>query len=96
MIDLTPEQQQLVRRILRHRLPTRQARIFGSRAQGTAKPWSDLDIVILGEPPVDNLALAEARADFEESNLPFRVDLTLWRDLPESLQQHIAQSGQPL
>lgn len=96
MIDLTREQRQLVRRILQHRLPTRQAQIFGSRAKGTAKPWSDLNIVILGEPPVDSLALAEARADFKEFDLPFREDLTLWRDLPENLQQHIAQTGQSL
>jgi predicted nucleotidyltransferase len=60
---------------------------------GAAKPWSDLDLVLLGEQPASDLALAETRADFEESDLPFRVDLSEWRDLPASLRQHITEQG---
>lgn len=96
MLDLTRQQQQLAHAIMRTRFPGRQARAFGSRARGSAKPWSDLDLVILGEGPVSDLAMAEARADFEESDLPFRVDLSLWRDLPRSMRRQIEQHGQPL
>ncbi|HEX7338818.1 MAG TPA: nucleotidyltransferase domain-containing protein [Rhodanobacteraceae bacterium] len=96
MIDLSEQHHQLVSRILHRRFPDRQARIFGSRANGSAKPWSDLDLVILGSQPVNDLALAEARADFEESDLPFRVDLNLWCDLPDSMQQTINRSSQAL
>ncbi len=96
MPELSPAQRELVRRILHHRMPERSVRIFGSRASGPAKPWSDLDLAILGNEPVDDLALAQARADFEESDLPFRVDLSLWRDLPDGLRQSIKHHGKPL
>lgn len=96
MLDLTRPQLGLVQRILRQRFPGRQAYVFGSRAVGQAKPWSDLDLVILGEQPVDDLAVSQARADFEESDLPFRVDLALWRDLPSTMRQRITGQGKPL
>lgn len=96
MLDLTHTQLGVVQGILRQRFPGRQARVFGSRATVHAKPWSDLDVVILGDEPVDDLALFQARADFEESDLPFRVDLALWRDLPGAMQQRVAGQGEPL
>lgn len=96
MLDFTRPQLGLVRRILRQRFPGRQAYAFGSRAVGRAKPWSDLDLVILGEQPVDDLAAFQARAGFEESDLPFRVDLALWRDLPGSIRERIDSQGQSL
>lgn len=48
---------------------------FGSRTNGRAKTWSDLDLVIdAGKPlPISTMAaLAEA---FDESALPWKVDL---------------------
>lgn len=96
MLDLTRPQLGLVQHILRQRFPGRQACAFGSRAAGRAKPWSDLDLVILGEQPVDDLAVFQARADFEESDLPFRVDLALWRDLPSAIQQRVTSQGKPI
>lgn len=96
MLDLSREQQHLAHTIMRNRFPGRQTRVFGSRARGIAKPWSDLDLVILGQEPVSDLAMAEARADFEESDLPFRVDLAVWKDLPHTLQKQIEQHGKPL
>lgn len=96
MIDLAPHHREIVTRILQEHFPNRQTRAFGSRANGRAKPWSDLDLVILGEQPVNDLDLAEARADFEESDLPFRVDLSVWRDLPDSLHREIGECGQLL
>jgi predicted nucleotidyltransferase len=92
-IELSTHQLHMIRQILQRRLPGRQARAFGSRVTGAAKPWSDLDLVLLGEQPASDLALAETRADFEESDLPFRVDLSEWRDLPASLRQHITEQG---
>lgn len=96
MIDLSRAQHQVVRRILDHRLPSARVHMFGSRATGRAKPWSDLDLAIQAEQPISDLALAQARADFEESNLPFRVDLTLWNDLPPDMQETVRQQGEPI
>jgi uncharacterized protein len=52
-----------------------QAWVFGSRATGHARPYSDLDILI-SEPQLldwrDRADLADA---FEASSLPFKVDV---------------------
>lgn len=96
MLELTTEQLQSVRALLRARLPGRQVRAFGSRVEGRARPHSDLDLVVLGEEPLPALVLAQLRADFEDSDLPFQVDLVSWADLPPSMQQHILQHSQPI
>jgi type I restriction enzyme S subunit len=96
MTELNDAHLTLVRRIVTRRLPGREVRIFGSRARGDAKPWSDLDLTVLDETPISDLALAEARADFEESDLPFGVDLVPWSDLPDSLRRVVRREGKRL
>ena len=74
MLDLTPTQQALVCSIVDKHLERRRVRVFGSRARGAAKPFSDLDLLVLGPALGASLrgALDEA---FDESDLPFRVDI---------------------
>ncbi len=84
MLDLTPAQLDLLRGLLAHRVPGREVRAFGSRVAGTARPWSDLDLVVMGAEPLPDQVLAHLRADLEDSDLPFRVDLLEARDLPEA------------
>jgi predicted nucleotidyltransferase len=67
--------------LARH-LPNRQVRAFGSRATGRAWCYSDLDLLVMGSVPIPDLTLASLRADFEDSDLPFRVDVLEERDLP--------------
>jgi len=74
MLDLTPSQKALVCAIVDAHLERQRVRVFGSRAHYTAKPFSDLDLLVLGAPLGDRLRgiLEEA---FDESDLPFRVDI---------------------
>jgi predicted nucleotidyltransferase len=48
---------------------------FGSRVKGDPKPFSDLDLAILGDKPLTLSTLAELADDFSESDLPFKVDI---------------------
>lgn len=96
MLSLTPAQVQLVQQLLRTRVPERAVRVFGSRASGLAKPHSDLDLVLMGDEPVDELALAELRADFEESDLPFAVDIVQWAELSAAWRDIILSTSQSL
>lgn len=96
MLDLRPDELQEVREILQARVPRHTVLAFGSRAEGRAKPHSDLDLVIMGQAPISDLAWVELLADFEDSNLPFRVDLLRWADIPASMQQHIHQYSAPI
>lgn len=61
--------------------------VFGSRARGDFRPFSDLDLLVEGS--VDPLALSEIREDLEESNLPIKVDLVHIDDLAESYRAGI-------
>lgn len=83
-----------MRCILAQEPNVQQAILFGSRAKGTYRPGSDVDLALVGE----NLTLDTlgrlARA-FEESAVPYQVDLC-WLaavDHP-ALLEHIERVGQ--
>ena len=52
-----------------------QAFLFGSRATGTAKKWSDYDVGILGKKPLDSVLKVTIEEDLENSNVPYFVDI---------------------
>ncbi|MFT4055051.1 MAG: nucleotidyltransferase domain-containing protein [Novosphingobium sp.] len=75
-IHLTQSERAEVARILAEHLPPGiSIRIFGSRAGGTPKPWSDLDLALDGPQPLSLADMAELAEAFDESALPFKVDL---------------------
>lgn len=95
MIDLSPHQFAIVRDVLSTYLPGKDVRVFGSRVTGRAKPHSDLDLVLMDDAP-DDLTRCHALHAFEESDLPFRVDLISWDEAPPKLRASIEQSSQRL
>lgn len=77
-LSVTPSEWEVVRAILLRHVREREIWAFGSRVRGTAKPFSDLDLAILGNqalPPGIRTDLAD---DFAESDLPYKVDLIEW------------------
>lgn len=48
---------------------------FGSRAIGGFRKYSDLDIWIEAEPNLTDSEVADLSEKFEESDLPFKVDI---------------------
>lgn len=93
MLDLSPGQLRQLRAILSRRLPHREVRAFGSRVTGRSKPHSDLDLVAMGDTPVDDLSLAELRSDLDDSDLPFRVDVVIWPNAPPHLREAIDRAS---
>ena len=66
----------MVEDILHERLPEGvKVWVFGSRAEWTTKESSDLDIALEGDGPLDSRMVMALDLAFEESLLPFRVDL---------------------
>ncbi len=88
-IDILPEHWIIVRDILRKHVPQYTVWAFGSRARGTAKPFSDLDLVILTEHPLPLEVSAALAEDFSESDLPYKVDLVDWATTADSFRQII-------
>jgi uncharacterized protein len=74
-LDLKPEHLALVRGILAKQAPAYQAWAFGSRVQGTAHKFSDLDICLRAAQPMGYEEKANLKLAFSESNLPFVVDI---------------------
>ncbi len=86
MIDLAPEQLAIVRRLLATHVPECEVRAFGSRVTGKAKPYSDLDIALLGPARLPISRLAALREAFAESELAIRVDVLDWHALSEAFR----------
>ena len=90
MIDLAPEQLAIVRRLLAAQVPECEVRAFGSRVTGNAKPYSDLDIALLGPARLPIGRLAALRETFQESELAIRVDVIDWHAISENFRAIIA------
>lgn len=78
MSGLADRHLRIVRGILTRHIPDATVWIYGSRARGRARSWSDLDLAILAADgkEIDFARIGKLAADFEESDLPFRVDIT--------------------
>ncbi len=89
VIDVTHEQLKQLLGLFERYLPATAVWAFGSRAKWTSRPDSDLDLVVFAnaEQARQISALREA---FDESSLPFRIDLLVWEDLPKSFHQNIS------
>ena len=75
-LSLSDEELAIVRQILSSHLPQGyRAFAFGSRAGGRVKPWSDLDIEIEGPEPLPLAVEARLADEFDESLLPWKVDI---------------------
>ena len=87
MIDLNPGQLSTVKAILAEHVPECEVRAFGSRATWTAKDYSDLDLAVVGEGPLDWRTLDRLKEAFEESDLPMRVDVLDWHGISDSFRK---------
>lgn len=77
-IDITPKERAIVLQILNEIVPDREVRAFGSRVTGKAKPFSDLDLAIMGDEPLPLETRARLEEAFSESELPWKVDVLDW------------------
>lgn len=80
-----------VKAILHAHLPGREVWAFGSRARRCAKPYSDLDLVIMGDEPLSLDALAVLNEAFAESDLPWKVDVVDWARMSDAFRRIVEQ-----
>lgn len=78
MIDLAPHHLEKIRTILGKHVPQCEVRAFGSRVDWTAKDYSDLDLAVVASGKLSDDTLRHLREAFEESDLPFRVEVLDW------------------
>jgi predicted nucleotidyltransferase len=69
--------------------------VFGSRATGTARHGSDLDLILCG--PITLYSMLKLGVAFDESDLAFKIDLLHERDLTDpAVRQQILGQARPL
>jgi len=91
-VDLNADELKLVRQILKSCMPGVKVQAFGSRANHTAKPYSDLDLAIMTEVPLTLYQGAMLTEAFEESDLTFKVDVCDWSTASENFKELIKPS----
>ncbi|WP_428493363.1 nucleotidyltransferase family protein [Rhodopila sp.] len=75
-IDLTPHDLAILQPILADLLPPDTAVfVFGSRATGTARRYSDLDLALTGTPPVNRETISRLQDALTDSDLTIKVDI---------------------
>jgi predicted nucleotidyltransferase len=75
-IDLSPGEIAIVRDILRAHLPSgTRAWVFGSRATGSARQYSDLDLALEADTLLGFAVLGDVAEALSESDLPYKVDV---------------------
>jgi uncharacterized protein len=68
-------------------------RLFGSRAAGTYKPGSDVDLAIMNK-GASMETVCKIKGELEESSLPFLIDLVNYPDVAHrEFKEHIEQVG---
>ncbi|MBD5305140.1 MAG: nucleotidyltransferase domain-containing protein [Bacteroides sp.] len=83
----------LLKEILFSNAAVEDAVIYGSRAKGCWKPFSDIDITLIGE-NITHSDLIGLMMKFEDSALPYMVDLNIFSSLSNpALRDHIARVG---
>ena len=91
-LGISPHDLDIVRTILQQHIPEREVRAFGSRVSGTARHFSDLDLVVMGDKPLSLKITAALAEDFSDSSLSFKVDIVDWAAASPQFQGIILQN----
>ena len=89
MINLDKTQLEIVQKILQKYLPNLEVWAFGSRVNGNATIYSDLDLAMID--PIDKNLAINLREAFDESNLKIKVDVVDFANSSDDFRANIKQ-----
>ena len=91
-VDIRPDHLEIVQNILREHLPVGvKVWVFGSRANWTTKDSSDLDIALEGENKLSHKLLGALKDAFEDSTLPYTVDVVDLHTVSHAFKQIVKE-----
>jgi predicted nucleotidyltransferase len=97
MYGLTDSDLEIIRTLLKKYPSVKEAIIFGSRAKGTNRPGSDVDIALKGEEPLTEVILQISTYLNQESLLPYQFDIVDYTASDnEELIHHIDRVGKSI
>jgi predicted nucleotidyltransferase len=69
--------------------------LYGSRAKGTFKPYSDIDLTLIGD-DLDLSLLQKIETELDDLLLPYKMDISLFKHIKNNeLLEHIHRVGKP-
>lgn len=96
VVALDDEEAAIVRKVLAAHLPSgARAFIFGSRATGCARPYSDLDLALAWDRPLSFDVLGQIAEALSESDLPYKVDIVDLATVEPAFRERIKASCVP-
>ena len=97
VLDLQDDHAAIVRAILREHLPAgAEVYVFGSRAHGGARRYSDLDLALEWDRPLGLELIGAIAEALSESDLPYKVDLLDLATVEPGFRARIAADFVPL
>lgn len=91
-MQLDEAQLGVIKKILKNEAPELTVWAFGSRVKGTAKPFSDLDLALIGNEKLDWQRIESLKDNFSASTLPFSVDIVDWHTITKDFQALITEN----
>ena len=83
-----------INHLLKQSAKVQKAIIYGSRAKGNYKPFSDIDLTLIA-PDMDISSLYQLENQIDDLLLPYKADISLYHQLSNpDLIEHIARVGQ--
>lgn len=89
VLAMTAEELSQLQGILKRYVPDFKVWAFGSRVTGTHKPYSDLDLALVGDEPISIQTRAMLSEALSNSGLPYKVDIVDWASTSEAFRQII-------
>ena len=95
-IDLISNDLKEVIRILNDCVPEYDVWAFGSRVEGRAKTYSDLDLAIITDGTMSLSKKADLKNAFDESDMTIKVDFIDWSSINEGFRKIIKKRYIPI
>jgi uncharacterized protein len=89
MIDIEEKYLAEIKRILTEQVPDCEVLAFGSRVEGKARKYSDLDLVLISSVKLDWRRIERLKDALAASNLPMTVDVIDYNAISEEFRQII-------
>lgn len=96
MIDLDRKHFETVIEILEEKVPDCEVHAFGSRVNGAAHKYSDLDLVLKGHERLDWRRIESLKDALSESDLPIMVDVIDWHLIDDDFRAIVERGSEIL
>lgn len=80
--------------VLRRYPQIQKAILYGSRAKGTYKAGSDIDLTLVGNAHLNDTLLAQIECEIDDLLLPYTIDLSILDSISDfEVRAHIDRAG---